>query len=154
MLSQEDLGELSGPLSISVATRNADLKPHFARAFGVRLNEEQTRMTVLVPKVVVESCLNDIQDNGWIATTVAHMSSFKTRQFKGRVQQIDECSDEDYDLMQKIREAGSETSRMFFGPNAGEGWGKYILKPAVAITFELSELFEQSPGAKAGEKLK
>ncbi|MBM9501835.1 hypothetical protein JWG44_16390 [Leptospira sp. 201903071] len=154
MLSQEDLGEMNGPLSISIATRNSNLKPHFARAFGIRWNEEQRLITVLVPKVVAQTCLEDIQDNGLIATTVAHMSSFKTRQFKGTVQQINECSDADYELMQKIREAGSETSKMFFGPNAGEGWGKYILKPAVAITFELSELFEQSPGAKAGEKLK
>ncbi|AOP33959.1 hypothetical protein A0128_08965 [Leptospira tipperaryensis] len=154
MLSQEDLGELSGPLSISIATRDSDLRPHFARGFGIRYNEEKTEMTVLIPQVVAEACLEDIQDNGLIATTVAHMSSFKTRQFKGRVKQINDCSDSDYELMRRTRQAGSDTSTLFFGPTAGEGWGKYILKPAVAITFEISELFEQSPGAKAGEKLK
>lgn len=154
MLSQEDLGELNGPLSISIATRNAELRPHFARGFGIRLNDDQTQLTVMVPKAVAKECLDDIEDNGLIATTVAHMSSFRTRQFKGKVKQIADCSDEDYELMKRIREAGSETSRLFFSPEAGDGWGKYLLKPGVAITFELSELFEQSPGAKAGEKLK
>ncbi|TGK14315.1 hypothetical protein [Leptospira stimsonii] len=154
MLSQEDLGEFSGPLSISIATRNADLKPHFARGFGIRYNVNKTEITVLVPQVVAEACLEDIRENGLIATTVAHMSSFKTRQFKGTVKQVSDCSKEDYELMHQIRQAGSETSSVFFGPKAGEGWAKYKIKPAFAITFELSELFEQSPGAKAGEKLK
>ncbi|PJZ55337.1 hypothetical protein [Leptospira adleri] len=154
MLSQEDLGELNGPLSISIATRNAELRPHFARGFGVRLNEDQTHLTVMVPKAVAKDCLDDIENNRLIATTVAHMSSFKTRQFKGTVKRIADCSEEDYELMKGIRDAGSETSRLFFGSDAGVGWGKYRLKPGIAITFELSELFEQSPGAKAGEKLK
>ncbi|MCG6193280.1 hypothetical protein LFX25_08500 [Leptospira sp. FAT2] len=154
MLSQEDMGDLIGPLSISVATRDGERRPHFARGFGIRLEENQKQMTVLIPNVVVSQCLKDIEDNGQIAVTVAHMSSFQTRQFKGNVIRKSECADSDYELMTAVRNAGSETSAMFFGPKAGEGWGKYILKPATAITFELSELFDQSPGAKAGEKLK
>ncbi|PJZ55943.1 hypothetical protein [Leptospira barantonii] len=154
MLSQEETGNLLGPLSISIATRDSKLRPHFARAFGVRLSEDQKRMTVLLPQVVASHCLQDIEDNAQIATTIAHMSSFQTRQFKGKVTGIESCTEEDYELMKNIREAGGETSSLFFGPKAGEGWRKYILKPAIAITFELSELFDQSPGAKAGEKLK
>lgn len=154
MLSEEEMGNLIGPLSISIATRDSDRRPHFARAFGVRLSEDQKQMTVLLPQAAASQCLQDIQENRQIATTVAHMSSFQTRQFKGKVTGIQNCTESDYELMHSVREAGGETSSLFFGPKAGEGWRKYILKPAFAITFELNELFDQSPGAKAGEKLK
>ncbi|AYV54225.1 hypothetical protein [Leptospira kmetyi] len=154
MITEEEMGNLLGPLSISIATRDGERRPHFARGFGVRLSEDQKRMTVLLPQVVASHCLQDIEDNRQIAATVAHMSSFQTRQFKGKVLQIENCTEEDYELMKSVREAGGETSTLFFGPKAGEGWRKYILRPALAITFELNELFDQSPGAKAGEKLK
>ncbi|EMO04993.1 hypothetical protein LEP1GSC116_4310, partial [Leptospira interrogans serovar Icterohaemorrhagiae str. Verdun HP] len=62
-LTQEEMGDLVGPLSISIATRDAELKPHFARAFGVRISEDQKFMTVMVPKVIFEPCLKDINDN-------------------------------------------------------------------------------------------
>ncbi|EMN49128.1 hypothetical protein LEP1GSC088_1810 [Leptospira interrogans str. L1207] len=41
-MTQEEMGDLVGPLSISIATRDAELKPHFARAFGVRISEDQS----------------------------------------------------------------------------------------------------------------
>lgn len=154
MLSSEDTGELTGPLSISIATRDADLKPHFARSFGIRLSEDHLHATVLIPRAAFSQGLKDLEDNQNIAATVAHMSSFQTRQYKGKVTDIRECDDSDYELMFAVRQAGSENSALFFGPKAGEGWNRYILRPAVAVTFELSELYEQSPGAKAGDKIR
>ncbi|MFA4796137.1 hypothetical protein [Leptospira kirschneri] len=153
-LTQEEMGDLVGPLSISIATRDAELKPHFARAFGVRISEDQKFMTVMVPKVIFEPCLKDIDDNKLIAVTVAHMANFKTRQYKGIVQEIKDCTEADYELMKSVRESGAENSALFFGPKAGEGWNQYVIRPSVAVKFELSELFDQSPGIKAGEKLK
>ncbi|EMY76429.1 hypothetical protein LEP1GSC060_0262 [Leptospira weilii serovar Ranarum str. ICFT] len=153
-LTQEEMGDLVGPLSISIATRDAELKPHFARAFGIRMSEDQKHMTVMVPKIIAAPCLKDIENNKLIAATVAHMANFKTRQYKGTVQEIKDCTESDYELMKTVREAGAENSALFFGPKAGEGWRKYVIHPAFAITFELSELFDQSPGIKAGEKLK
>lgn len=112
-LTQEEMGDLVGPLSISIATRDAELKPHFARAFGVRMSEDQKFMTVMIPKVIFESCLKDINDNKLIAVTVAHMANFKTRQYKGIVQEIKDCTEEDYELMKTVREAGAENSALF-----------------------------------------
>lgn len=115
-LTQEEMGDLVGPLSISIATRDAELKPHFARAFGVRISEDQKFMTVMVPKVIFEPCLKDIDDNKLIAVTVAHMANFKTRQYKGLVQEIKDCTEADYELMKSVRESGAENSALFSAP--------------------------------------
>ena len=153
MLTEDKIGTLSGPVSITIATRDSDLKPHFSRGWGAKISTDKKEMTVILPEITSKQALADIEDNKLIAVTCGDLTTFVTRQFKGRVKEVRNSVASDAEIIDGVKKPGAEVIGQFFGPSAGEGWKKYKVMPAKIVTFFIENLFDQSPGKTAGEKL-
>ena len=138
---------LAGHDAIAVGTRDAALRPACALAAGVAYPGDG-RMTVYVPAAAGARTLADLEANGMIAVVFEQISTHHTIQVKGRVTEIREAAEEERVLVERslagfyaqIEAVGGQPSVV----RRRRGW------PCRAVTFDVSDVFEQTPGPKAG----
>jgi len=139
--------------SISVAARDADNLPDIARASGCLASADRRRLTVFLCPDQAAHVLDCLRDNGAIAVAVTRPSTHQTLQFKGRVVEIAPMSAADRAALAAylesfVDEIGLLGYRAEFAravvPHADD---------CLAVTFEPTALFDQTPGPKAGEAL-
>ena len=70
-------------ISIIVASRDAQHRPHLMRAIGLRVSADRRRVTVLMTRSTSKPVLDDIQANGAIAVVLSEPSTHATAQVKG-----------------------------------------------------------------------
>jgi hypothetical protein len=149
----EVLALFDGPVSIVVGSSSGHKKPHFARAQGIRPGERANDVVVFVPDVTAHSILSDVQENENIAVTVGDISNFETRQFVGVCTRVEQASDSDLDLCDAMLACSGETVAMFFGDEGAEAWKRMVTRPAKALHIQVLNVYDQTPGNRAGVKL-
>ena len=149
----EVLALFDGPVSMVVGSSNEQKRPHFARAQGIRCGEKTNSVVVFIPEVVAHSILNDVQENDNIAVTVGDISNFETRQFVGVCTHVEEASDSDLELCDTMLSRSGETVAMFFGEEGAESWKRMVTRPAKAFHIQVLNVYDQTPGNRAGVKL-
>lgn len=152
MINDELRALFKGPVSLSIGTRDKDMNPEFVRCFGITAKSDN-ELTIMVPKVLAKQTLENIEDNKAIAFNVGDMSNFITRQFKGQAVSVQDASEEEIGIAKQNQETGGEIVRQFFGESAGDGWQKYIISPAVAVTMKITSVYDQTPRKGAGAKI-
>jgi hypothetical protein len=138
---------LAGHDGIAVGTRDAALRPACALAAGVAYPGEG-RMTVYVPEAAGERTLADLGANGMIAVVFEQISTHHTIQVKGRVTEIRKAAEDERALVERslagfyaqVEAVGGRPSVV----RKRRGW------PCRAVTFDVTDVFEQTPGPKAG----
>lgn len=141
---------LEGLNVIAVGTRGAALVPSCVHAVGIAF-DGPGRMTVFIPEAAGAESLENIAENGAVAVVFEKPMTHRTVQVKGR------CV--------AMRPAG-ETDRP-----AVDGWAERFAEdviavgapipharrlrrwPSRAVTLEVTDVFEQTPGPHAGERL-
>jgi len=152
-LTADTLGLTSGPVAISAGSAGPDLMPHFVRAWAVRADPGQSRMTVVFPRNLALPMLSHLAPGSWIAVSVTNLTNFQSRQFKGQVSLLRDPDAMERELMAVTQKESGDMIGQYFGPGAGQGWKNYVSDPAVAVEFVVQEAYDQTPGKKAGEKL-
>lgn len=148
----DDLLELfASGVDLYVATRGPDLMPESVLGMGIRVHPDRKHVTVYVPSSA-HTTLANLADNGQLAATLCRPPDHRTVQLKGRCTATRASSDVDRELQQVFR-AALVTSFASIGiPRAlsrGLSWW-----PSTAIDFELADVFTQTPGPDAGERLR
>jgi hypothetical protein len=139
--------------SMNVAARDAQNRPAIARGLGCRVSDDRLRITVFLSTTHSAQVLQCLRENGVIAMAVTRPKTHETYQFKGRVLDIAPLSDEDRAAMAAyqdslVEELGNIGYRPEFTRMLVAGG-----EDGVAVVFEPLEMFNQTPGPKAGEKL-
>ena len=139
--------------SISVSARDAQNRPAVARALGIRVAGDHRSVTVYLSETHSAHVLQCLRDNGAIAVAVTRPSTHETLQLKGKVRAMTPMTADDQVAMvqyqdlivDEIAKVGyrREIVQAFFGGSGN----------CVAVQFEPSLLFDQTPGPKAGRKL-
>ena len=133
-------------------TRDEDLVPHGHRVTGWRLGPERETMECFIPEKFTEHLIGSLQDNGRIAVTVEEFPSHETYQFKGRYLTHRPLAPDDLTIHEQCRERFARSVRTFL--NLPEGVLRaFILKPHVVVTFEVEEIYLQTPGPGAGSRI-
>ena len=154
MISEEVKGFVAQPpLAMCLGTRNAQLKPQVTRAFSAKVSEDGTQITMYISKYFVEACLANLNDNGKVAFTTGSPLTHVSYQFKGQYVGIHDCTEEDYAFMQGNVGAFTEVLEQYYGPDMAATLRNFPLNPSVAITFNVEDVFNQTPGPGAGNKL-
>jgi hypothetical protein len=97
--------------------------------------------------------VDSVEDNGEFALTVEEFPSHETYQFKGRYLRHRPPDREDQEVVDVIRKRFVKSVRPLY-PDAPERiWSAFIVKPSVAIEFEVLEIYLQTPGPGAGTRL-
>ncbi len=138
---------LAGHDAIAVGTRDDALRPACSMAVGVAFPGEG-RATVYVPEATGERTLRDLEANGMIAVVFEEISTHHTIQVKGRVAEIRPAGEDERALVE--RSIGG-----FFAQVEAHGALPSVVRkkrrwPCRAVTFTVAEVFEQTPGPKAG----
>jgi hypothetical protein len=153
LLSEANAAFIQRFTSMNVAGRDAQNRPALARGLGIRVSPDWRTLTVFLSTTHSSQVLKCLRENGAIAVAVTRPTTHETLQFKGRVREIVPLSDEDRREMAAYQDSFvEELTKPGYRPEftrqllAGSG-------NCVAVVFEPAEMFNQTPGPKAGEKL-
>ncbi|HQQ78162.1 MAG TPA: pyridoxamine 5'-phosphate oxidase family protein [Thermoanaerobaculia bacterium] len=138
---------LAGHDAIAVGTRDAAMRPACSMAVGVAFPGEG-RVTVYVPEATGARTLADLEANGAIAVVFEEIPTHHTVQLKGRVTEIRPAGERERELVE--RSIGG-----FFAQVEAVGGPPAVVRrkrrwPCRAVTFAVADVFEQTPGPKAG----
>jgi hypothetical protein len=138
---------LEGLSVIAIGTRDADLQPSCVLAVGIAF-EPQGLLTVYIPET---AALRNLAENGAMAAVFEKPMTHKTVQVKGRCVAMRPAGEADRTAVDGWAERFAEDV-IAVGvpiPNARRlrRW------PCRAVTLEVTDIFEQSPGPHAGERL-
>ena len=134
-----------------IGSANVDLKPSHSFALGARINSAAETITVFVCKEISHTVLKDCETSKR-AVFYSTLFSHEAYQVKGNVTQVEPLSEEDRSaskehcekFIQATTEMGMppENTRKIFGLTAD-----------TAITIELEQIFDQTPGPNAGKPI-
>lgn len=134
-------------------TRDRDCVPFGHRVCGWRVGADQRTMTILLPDGFKPRLVESLQQNGELAVTVEEFPSHETYQFKGRYLHHREVLHGDVEVVDRIRSRFVKSVRPIFVDLPEDVLKAYVLPPALAVEFEVSEIYLQTPGPGAGTRL-
>jgi hypothetical protein len=139
-------------LAIHIGTRNEHLEPNGARGIAVTVDDDGTRVVVYVSKIAAERLLADLRSNGRAAVVFCRPTDDRACQVKGVFVSVRQARTAERALMTRqwegfVRQLG----QIGIPPATVQSWATW---PAVAITLRVTELFDQTPGPKAGTALR
>lgn len=150
-LSAEFVGFLESGLSIHVATRDAGLAPHGATAWAVEVDPTGTQLVVYVHEFESASVMADLRANGEIAVGFGRPTDDRACQLKGTFEGADPAPDSARDLVARQAEGFRRELEQVGIPRAlTAGWETW---PCVAIRMRVRDVFVQTPGPGAGERM-
>jgi len=145
---------IQGPVSVIVASRNAELVADVVRGCGCRVSRDRRQVTVLIEPGRASTLLDDVATNGMIAVVFSQPSTHQTIQLKGtdarvvRVTAADRAA-----ARQHLRDWSADLGRIGFDApfSAALHGGTGEL---AAIRFTPTAAFQQTPGPAAGQPLR
>ncbi len=138
---------LEGLVAVTVASRDAFLVPSCAHAVGAVVSGPG-RLTVYVPEATGEDVLWDLAASGAVAVVLDRPTTHRSVQVKGRCVEIRPASESERGAVERCVEAfRQQVEGAGVAPAAARrlhGW------PCRAVTLEVLDVFEQTPGPRAG----
>jgi hypothetical protein len=147
-----ELAELfESGVSILVGTRDASLVPDASRGVGAVVHPDRRHLTVFVPTDVAERPVANARDTKVIAVSFSGILDHKSIQVKGRVVEIRQGTEAEREVCTRYHVAFGEILTM-------AGIARQTIRalnvwPSTAITFEATDIFQQTPGPGAGERI-
>jgi hypothetical protein len=153
LLSEANAAFIQRFTSMNVGGRDAHNRPALARGLGIRVSSDRRTLTVFLSTTHSARLLQCLRENGAIAVAVTRPTTHETLQFKGRVREIVKPTEDDWKEMAAYRDSFvEELAKRGYQPEfthqllAGS-------ENCVSVVFEPLEMYNQTPGPKAGEKL-
>lgn len=152
-LGPEQAALLERRVSIVVASRDAQRRPHLMRALGCRLCADGRCMTLLLPLRGAAQVLEDLRSNGAIAAVFSEPTTNRSLQLKGDDAQVLPATAEDETLAaEHLERFVAEIGELGFPASVAQT----ILCAEggiAAVRFSVREAYEQTPGPRAGVRL-
>jgi len=144
---------IQGPVSVIVASRNAELLPDVVRGCGCRVSRDRRQVIVLIEADRASTLLDDIAANGMIAAVFSQPSTHKTIQLKGTDARVVSVTAADRAAAQRhLRDWSEDLGRIgykeAFAAALHGGAGALA-----AIRFTPTAAFQQTPGPGAGQPI-
>jgi hypothetical protein len=154
LLKPEHIAMIDKGVSTIVASRNAALRPSLMRAMGARISSDGTEITVFVARSQGRQLLQDIAATGHIAVVFSEPLSHRTVQVKSRKAELRAAGEEDLPVLRRyLASMEYELGLVRCDPSFVQTILAFRLDDLVAVRFNPSEAFDQTPGPKAGSAL-
>jgi len=135
------------------ATRDQDLRPYVHRVTGWRVGADRNILTCMFPALFLDHLVESLQDNGHLSATIDEFPSHESYQFKGRYLRHREIDTEDLAVQARIRGRWVKGVRSIFPEIPEDVLGAYIIAAALAVDFQVQEIYLQTPGPGAGTRI-
>jgi len=135
-------------LGIHIGTRDEHLQPAGARAIAVAPEPDGQHMLVYVADVAAARILDNLASNRHAAVTFARPVDDRACQIKGLFESVRPATEDEhpYVAAQWDRFLG-QLERIGIPRAASAAW---VTWPAAAIRLQVTAIFDQTPGPKAG----
>jgi hypothetical protein len=137
-----------GGVSVIVGTVDADGIPTCCRGIALAMRDFET-VTVYVPAATGQETVANVATTRRVAISCSHPLSHESMQIKGltRGVRLAPASDEAF-VRQRFEEFGSVLDQIGLAPSV---WHTVAQWPAFAIDVSVEQVFDQTPGPRAGE---
>lgn len=141
-------------VSVIVASRDATLRPSLMRAVGSRVDEGGRQITVYVSRRQSRQLVQDIAASGHIAVVFSEPSTHRTVQVKATqvAMRNAEAADEAV-LAAYLRSMEHEITLVGHAPPLTRAMLAHRIDDIVALSFAPEQVFDQTPGPRAGVRL-
>lgn len=141
-------------VSTIVSSCDAALRPSIMRAAGSTISQDGRLITVYLARQQSRQLLQDVAANGHIAVVFSEPVSHRTLQVKACSARTRGALPSDQPILARYLAAmQDEILRVGFGPTFTKAMLACQLDDVVAISFEPTQAFDQTPGPKAGAAL-
>jgi hypothetical protein len=142
---------LEGGNSLLVGTRDSERMPHVARAVGIRVSPDRTQFTLFLPEGPAARAIRDLESVPLVALTVSEPPTHRTVQVKGQVLALRTPTSEERAWVESYPERFANV--VAYAGLARATVMRLHVWPARAIDVAMTDLFDQSPGPRAGAPL-
>jgi hypothetical protein len=141
--------------SVAVAsTRTRDLVPHLHFLSGWYVEPDKSILVNLVPDGFTDDLLASLEDNGQLAMTAEVIGPHETYQFKGTFEGARDVTEHDRAIHRACRQRFYDAVRRHYGDSFPDpAVLARIAAPAIAVRCRVSEIYVQTPGPAAGQRL-
>jgi hypothetical protein len=154
-IGPEQAALIRSRVSIIVASRDADLRPHLMRALGCHLRDDLRELSIFLSTAASEQVLDDLRANGQIAVVFSQPTTTLTVQVKGGDATI-------HPLQGGDAEAIEDYLAHFIQEVAAIGFPEHVARAVlgdapddvVAVRFTPTSAFDQTPGPHAGQAIR
>lgn len=151
MIPEKFVDFAHGPRLLFFGSRNAKLRPTATWAFGVLADGDKGTITAFVPEIEGAQTFENLAENGRASLVISDPPTHETYQFKGQHRETRPCTEADYTVQEiYISKLIAQLGPIGYGEHV---WGPFVKKPAMAVTFEVEDIFVQTPGPGAGDKI-
>lgn len=151
-LSEELAGFLQSGISVNIATRDEAMTPNGTRAWAVVFDPDRRHVTAFVTAATAEPLLRDLESNGQVALGFDRPSTNRACQIKGRFLGSRRCRPaERAEIERQFGGFLADLASIGYPPEMFAGWKRW---PAVAVKLRVTDVFHQTPGPGAGERLR
>lgn len=138
-------------VSVIVGTRDSSLMPESTRAWGIHIAKDRASVTIFLTEAISQKTLQNLRENGLVAISCTRPTDHVACQLKGRLRAIRQTGQADLDLSRSWhRDFVGELVAIGVPPGMCEAW---ITEPALAVEIDVTDVFHQTPGPGAGEKV-
>jgi hypothetical protein len=154
LLKPEHIAMIDKGVSTIVSSRNAALRPSLMRAMAASISPDGTEVTVFLARGQARQLLQDIAATGNVAVVFSEPLSHRTVQLKARKAELRAADEGDLPVLRRYL-ASMEYELGLVGCDVPfvRTILSFRLAELVAVRFNPSEAFDQTPGPKAGSAL-
>lgn len=143
---------LESPVALQLAAAGEGLRPSSTRGFGCRVEEDRRTLCLLLLQAQSTRLLSDLDVGSRVAVNASHVLDLRGLQAKGRLLEVRAATDPEREASREYRTALVEMFARVGVPPEACG-GLWQSGPVVALRLAVDALFDQTPGAGAGQKL-
>lgn len=153
MIPDRVLEVLNGPAIMFVGTRDAGLRPVHTGAVGAVVHDDRQTVTFFVAESRSAKLLGNLRDNGRVAFDFGWISH-EAYQLKGTYLSSRPTTAEDVARQEVYRKKLVTAVRQAYPEELARPLVLgYQYKPGVAVTFRVDEVYLQTPGPGAGNRI-
>ena len=143
---------LASGVSVIVGSVDAMGNPSCCRAVGLRSDDDLATVTVFVPAATSTETMANVAATGRLAVVTTHPISHCATQLKGIVERTRPArEDEEPFIVEHFTGFGGVLNTIGYPLRVTRSITHW---PAIALEVRVDEIYEQSPGPKAGTRLR
>ena len=143
---------LKQPLSFWLATASADNIPEPIKCTGITFDPLTDTFTCFAPLKFVQTGLKHLRENPTVALVGVELHTYEGYQYKGPYLSHRDCTPQEVEFqLQYMKEFTGVLGS--FGYSVAGFHNAYFHPPFVAITFQATQVFDQSPRNGTGGEL-
>lgn len=150
-LPEELVDFVESGVSVLVGTRDGALEPETQRAVGAAVSRDRTTIQILLPELTGRRTLANLAAGSPMAVTFSRIVDHRTVQVKGACAGVRAATAQEVEAAQRYVAAFTE-ALYFIGMSRATA-RRLRIEPLWVVEVMVGELFEQTPGPSAGEKL-